>query len=48
MDQEGALTAFIAQELEQWGFATETRKLDATVIVNADGFRFAVEVSRVY
>lgn len=48
MDQTGALTAFIAQELGQWGFGVEARKLEAQVIVNADGYRFVVEVSRVH
>lgn len=47
-NQAGALAAFIAQELERWGFHVEPPALPDTRVlwVDADGHRFIVEVTR--
>lgn len=45
-DQAQALAAFIAQELEQWGFAVLRDPRDGGLVVNADGYRFSVDVAR--
>lgn len=46
-DQSAALAAFIAQELEQWGFGIVAVSPGSRFLtVNADGYEFRVEVSR--
>jgi hypothetical protein len=45
MSQRLALFAFIAQELEHWGF--DVRNDPRGIIVNADGYEFLLEATRV-